>query len=128
MIFKSTYLFVLDNSSANEVMCIKVYNKKNIGNIGDKVLVVVKRSIVNIKLIGKIKPISKSDKVKAVIVHLKKKLNRKNGTFLKFDNNYCIMLNKDNFLIGTRILGPVPFELKFNSFGKRLLSLAPAIV
>lgn len=128
MVFKQTFLKVLDNSSATEVMCIQVYNKKKFGSLGDLILVTVKNIVINIKLKGKVKMLKKSDLVRGVVVHTKKKVNRENGISLSFDSNFCIMLNKENNLIGTRILGPVPLELLKYKFGRRLATIAPSII
>lgn len=118
MIQTQTMLLVADNSGAKKVMCIKVLggSKKKFANIGDLIKVSVKDVIPN----GKIK---KGEVLDAVIVRTKKGISRKDGSYLKFDNNAVVLLNNKGQPMGTRIFGPLTRELKSEKYMK-LISLA----
>lgn len=129
MIIKGTILNVLDNSAPVYVKCIHIYNKKEIGFYNDLILVVIKKSIQNLKINKRSKNnLLKGTLCKAIIVQLKRKLQRKDGSSIKFDNNSCIILNKQMVLAGTRIIGPVTYELNKNVLSQKLLTLAPLII
>lgn len=118
MIQTQTMLIVADNSGAKKVMCIKVLggSKKKFANIGDLIKVSVKDVIPN----GKIK---KGEVLDAVVVRTKKGISRKDGSFIKFDNNAVVLLNNKGQPLGTRIFGPLTRELKSEKYMK-LISLA----
>lgn len=118
MIQMQTMLLVADNSGAKKVMCIKVLGgaKKKFAYIGDLIKVSVKDVIPN----GKIK---KGEVLDAVIVRTKKGISRKDGSFIKFDNNAVVLLNNKGQPLGTRIFGPLTKELKSEKYMK-LISLA----
>lgn len=128
MIQKTTNLYVLDNTTPIFVRCIHVYNMKHIGKICDLILVSVKRSVQRVKQSRRIKFITQGSKILAVIVHCTKKNIRFDGTSLKFSKNRCILLSKQKAILGTRITGPLPFEmLKFKQYA-RAITLAPFLV
>ena len=113
---------VVDNSGAKEIVCIRVLGKgrNQLSNIGDIIIGVVKEAIPNT-------PLKKSDIVRAVIVRTKKGLKRKNGIYIRFDDNAAVIVNKENNPRGTRIFGPVARELRDKSFMK-IVSLAPEVI
>jgi len=119
MIQTETRLDVADNSGARSVMCIKVLggSRRRYATIGDIIVVSVKEAVPNSK-------VKKGDVMKAVIVRTKKEVNRKDGTYIRFDNNSAVLINNQNEPVGTRIFGPVARELRAKSFMK-IISLAP---
>ena len=122
MIRPQTILNVADNSGAKKLMCIRVlggsYNQT--ANIGDIIIGVVKQVTPNM-------PVKKSDKVRAVIVRTVKGVQRKNGTYIRFDDNAAVIINKDDNPRGTRVFGPVARELREQNFTK-IVSLAPEVL
>src|SRR6266705_5553936 len=119
MIQMRTTLDVADNSGARRVQCIKVLggSKRKYASIGDVIVVSVKEAIPNAK-------VKKGDVAKAVIVRTKKEIARADGSYIRFDGNSAVLINKDNEPIGTRIFGPVARELRARKFAK-IISLAP---
>src|SRR6201995_5159745 len=122
MIQTSTILDVADNSGAKKVMCIKVLggSKRKDASIGDVIVVSIREAIPQAK--GK-----KGDVAKAVIVRTKKEIRRADGSYIRFDGNSAVLINKDNEPIGTRSFGPVARELRAKRFMK-IISLAPAVL
>lgn len=122
MIQDYTRLEVADNSGAKEVMCIKVLggSKRRTANIGDIIVVSVKDAIPR----GKVQ---KGNKFRAVVVRTSKGVIRQDGSVIRFDKNACVLINKDNQPIGTRIFGPVTRELRNLNFMK-IISLAPEVL
>ena len=122
MIQDNTRLEVADNSGAKEVMCIKVLggSKRRTANIGDIIVVSVKDAIPR----GKVQ---KGNKFRAVVVRTKSGMIRPDGSVIRFDGNACVLINKDNQPIGTRIFGPVTRELRNLNFMK-IISLAPEVL
>jgi len=122
MIQPQTFLNVADNTGAKKIMCIRVLggSKKQSANIGDIVIGVVKDALPNM-------PFKKSDIVRAVIVRTRKGLQRENGTFIRFDENAAVLINKDGNPRGTRVFGPIARELRDKNFTK-IISLAPDVV
>ena len=118
MIQMQSRLFVADNSGAKKVMCIKVLggSKRRFANIGDLIKVSVKDVIPH----GKVK---KGEVLDAVIVRTKKGIGRSDGSFIKFDSNAVVLLDKKGQPIGTRIFGPITRELRSDKYMK-LISLA----
>jgi large subunit ribosomal protein L14 len=115
-------LDVADNSGARSVMCIKVLggSRRRYATIGDVIVVSVKDAVPNSK-------VKKGDVMKAVIVRTKKEINRKDGSYIRFDNNSAVLINNQNEPVGTRIFGPVARELRAKSFMK-IISLAPEVI
>lgn len=122
MIQAETRLDVADNSGARSVMCIKVLggSRRRYATIGDIIVVTVKDAVPNSK-------VKKGDVMKAVIVRTKKEINRKDGSYIRFDNNSAVLINNQNEPVGTRIFGPVARELRAKSFMK-IISLAPEVI
>ena len=122
MIQSESRLKVADNSGAKEVMCIKVLGgtRKRYATIGDVIVVSVKDAIPHTK-------VKKGDVYKAVIVRTKKEVRRKDGSYIRFDENAAVLLNNQLEPIGTRIFGPVARELRQKNFMK-IISLAPEVL
>ncbi|GIW58805.1 MAG: 50S ribosomal protein L14 [Candidatus Dojkabacteria bacterium] len=127
MIQRQSRLKVADNSGAKEVMVIQVLGRKKgmtfkkFGYVGDIVSCSVKRALPN----GSYK---KGDKVHAVVVRTKKEYRRKDGSWIRFDENAVAIIDKNSLQpVGTRVFGPVARELKDKGFNK-LISLAPEVL
>lgn len=122
MIQMTTELDVADNSGAKRVACIKVLggSKRRFASIGDVIVVAVKEAIPNAK-------VKKGDVARAVIVRTAKGIARQDGSYIKFDGNAAVLINKDLEPIGTRIFGPVARELRAKKFMK-IISLAPEVL
>ncbi|OJW73423.1 MAG: 50S ribosomal protein L14 [Candidatus Amoebophilus sp. 36-38] len=122
MIRQETRLTVADNSGAKEVQCIRVLGgtKKRYATIGDRIVVSVKSA----NPAGNIK---KGAVSKAVIVRTKKEVRRKDGSYIRFDDNAAVLLQNNDELRGTRISGPVARELREKEFMK-VVSLAPEVL
>jgi large subunit ribosomal protein L14 len=122
MIQQESRLAVADNSGAKEVLCIRVLggSKKRYARIGDKIIVSVKSAIPG----GNVK---KGDVSTAVVVRTKKEFRRKDGSYIRFDENAAVLLNNQDEPRGTRIFGPVARELREKQF-MRIVSLAPEVL
>ena len=122
MVQMQTVLDVADNSGAKKVMGIKVLggSKRKYASIGDVIVVSIREAIPQAK-------VKKGDVAKAVIVRTKKEIRRADGSYIRFDGNSAVLINKDNEPIGTRIFGPVARELRAKKFMK-IISLAPEVL
>ena len=122
MIQMQTRLKVADNSGAKEIMCIKVLggSKRKYATVGDVIVASVKSTIPDSN-------IKKGSVVKAVVVRTKKERRRADGTYIKFDENAAVLLNKNLEPIGTRVFGPVARELRQKGFLK-IVSMAPEVL
>ncbi len=122
MIQQESRLAVADNSGAKEVLCIRVLGgtKKRYASIGDQVIVTVKNALPS----GNIK---KGTVSKAVIVRTSKEIRRNDGSYIRFDDNACVILNNTGEMTGTRIFGPVARELRDKQYMK-IVSLAPEVL
>lgn len=122
MIQQESRLKVADNSGAREVSVIRVLggSKVKTGNIGDTVVVAVKKAIPN----GTVK---KGKVVKAVVVRSKFGLKREDGSYIKFDDNACVIIKDDKSPVGTRVFGPVARELRDKDYMK-IVSLAKEVL
>ena len=122
MIQMESVLNVADNSGAKRVKCVKVLggSKRKYASVGDIIVVSVKDAAPN----GKVK---KGQLTRAVIVRTKKEIRRRDGSYIRFDNNSAVLLNKDNEPVGSRIFGPVARELRAKQFMK-IVSLAPEVL
>lgn len=122
MIQQESRMKVADNSGAREVLTIKVLggSGRKTANIGDVVVCTVKKATPG----GVVK---KGDVVKAVVVRTKSGVRRKDGTYIKFDENACVIIRDDKSPRGTRIFGPVARELRDSNFMK-IISLAPEVL
>ncbi|MBM3453764.1 MAG: 50S ribosomal protein L14 [Bacteroidetes bacterium] len=122
MIQTESRLSVADNSGAKEVLCIRVLGgtRKRYASVGDKIVVAVKSAMPN----GAVK---KGAVAKAVVVRTKKEVRRQDGSYIRFDDNACVILNQTGEMRGTRIFGPVARELRENNYMK-IVSLAPEVL
>jgi large subunit ribosomal protein L14 len=122
MIQTSTVLDVADNSGAKKVYCIKVLggSRRRYASVGDVIIVSIREAMPNSK-------VKKGDVARAVIVRTAKEIARSDGSFIRFDENSAVLINKENEPIGTRIFGPVARELRAKRF-MRIVSLAPEVL
>ncbi|MDP4637096.1 MAG: 50S ribosomal protein L14 [Crocinitomicaceae bacterium] len=122
MIQTESRLSVADNSGAKEVLCIRVLGgtRRRYASVGDKIVVTVKSAMPN----GAVK---KGSVAKAVVVRTKKEVRRQDGSYIRFDDNACVILNQGGEMRGTRIFGPVARELRENNYMK-IVSLAPEVL
>ena len=122
MVQQESRLKVADNSGAKEVLCIRVLGgtKKRYASVGDKIVVSIKNAIPS----GNVKKGSVS---RAVVVRTKKEVRRKDGSYVRFEDNAAVLLNENNEPRGTRIFGPVARELREKQFMK-IVSLAPEVL
>ena len=122
MIQMQTMLNVADNSGARKVQCIKVLggSKRRYAGLGDVIICSVKEASPN----GSVK---KGEVVRCVVVRVKKQIRRKDGSYIRFDENAAVLIDKDKNPVGTRIFGPVARELREKDFMK-IISLAPEVL
>ncbi len=122
MIQMTSVLDVADNSGAKQIYCIKVLggSRRRYASIGDVIIVSIREAIPGAK-------VKKGEVARAVIVRTKKELARSDGSFIKFDGNSAVLINKENEPLGTRIFGPVARELRSKRFMK-IISLAPEVL
>ena len=122
MVQTTSTLDVADNSGAKKVMCIRVLGgtRRKYASLGDVIVVSIKEAIPNSK-------VKKGDVAKAVIVRTKKEVSRQDGSYIRFDTNSAVLVDKDNEPVGTRIFGPVARELRAKKFMK-IISLAPEVI
>ena len=122
MIQMQTILDVADNSGAKKVMCIKVLggSKRKYASLGDVIVVSVREAIPQAK-------VKKGEVERAVIVRTKREVARPDGSYIRFDGNSAVLINKDLEPVGTRIFGPVARELRARKFMK-IISLAPEVL
>ena len=121
MIQQESRLAVADNSGAKEVLCIRVLGgtKKRYATIGDRIVVTVKSSLPSTDM-------KKGTVTKAVVVRTKKEIRRADGSYIRFDENACVLLNQAGEMRGTRIFGPVARELRDGYM--KIVSLAPEVL
>ncbi len=122
MIQQYTRLSVADNTGAKRVMCILVPGgtKRKYASVGDKIVVSVKSAIPG-------SAIKKGEVSKAVVVRTRKEIRRKDGSYIRFDENAAVLINDQDEPKGTRIFGPVARELREKQFMK-IVSLAPEVL
>lgn len=122
MVQQESRLKVADNSGAREVLCIRVLggSGRRYASVGDKIVVSVKDALPG----GAMK---KGAVSKAVAVRVKKEVRRPDGSYIRFDENSCVLLNASDEPRGTRIFGPVARELRDKQFMK-IVSLAPEVL
>jgi large subunit ribosomal protein L14 len=122
MVQQESRLNVADNSGAKKVLCIRVLGgtKRRYASVGDKIICAVKSADPN----GSIK---KGDVVTAVVVRTRKEIRRKDGSYIRFDDNAAVIINPEGEPKGTRIFGPVARELREKQFMK-IVSLAPEVL
>lgn len=121
MIQNESYLVAADNSGAKVLRVIRVLggSHKQFGSIGDIIVCSVREAVPNTD-------IKKGDVVKAVVVRTKKEIRRPDGSYIRFDDNAAVVLDKFNQPKGTRVFGPVARELREKGFMK-IVSLAPEV-
>lgn len=121
MIQQESRLRVADNSGAKEVLCIRVLGgtSKKYATIGDTIVVAVKSALPS----GEIK---KGAVSKAIVVRTKKEISRPDGSYIRFDDNACVLLNNAGEIRGSRIFGPVARELRTTNM--KIISLAPEVL
>lgn len=122
MIQQESRLNVADNSGAKEVLCIRVLGgtRKKYASIGEQI-------VVSIKSANPASNLKKGTVSRAVVVRTKKEVRRKDGSYIRFEDNAAVLLNNSGELRGTRILGPVARELREKKFMK-VVSLAPEVL
>ena len=121
MIQAETRLVVADNSGAKECMCIRVLGgtRRRYASVGDVIVVAIKNVIPS-------SDIKKGAVSKALIVRTKKQVRRADGSYIRFDDNACVLLNNADELRGSRIFGPVARELR--AVNMKVVSLAPEVL
>ena len=122
MIQMRTILEVADNSGAKRVQCIKVLggSRRRYASLGDVIVVSIKEALPGTK-------VKKGDVAHAVVVRVKVQTGRPDGSYIRFDENSAVLVNKEREPIGTRIFGPVARELRAKKFMK-IISLAPEVL
>ena len=122
MIQQESRLNVADNTGAKEILCIRVLGgtRRKYARVGDVIVVTVKKSIPG----GSLK---KGQISKAVIVRTRKEIRRKDGSYIRFDDNAAVLIDNQLEPTGTRVFGPVGRELREKKFMK-ILSLAPEVL
>ena len=122
MVQQESRLKVADNTGAKEVLTIRVLGgtKRRYASVGDKIVVTVKEATPN----GSVK---KGQVSTAVVVRTKKEVRRPDGSYIRFDENACVLLDAQGEMRGTRVFGPVARELRDRQFMK-IISLAPEVL
>ncbi len=121
MIQTESRLTVADNSGAREVLCIRVLGGtgRRYASVGDQIVVTVKNAIPSSDM-------KKGTVSRAVVVRTKKEIRRQDGSYIRFDDNACVLLTNAGELRGTRIFGPVARELRATNM--KIVSLAPEVL
>ena len=121
MLGQESELDVADNSGAKRIRVIRVLKaNSNLATLGDTVVATVKDAMPNM-------PVKKSDVIKAVVVRIKKRKKRKDGSWISFDQNACVLIDKDGNPRGSRVFGPISRELREKGYMK-IISLAQEVV
>ncbi|OUV57326.1 MAG: 50S ribosomal protein L14 [Flavobacteriales bacterium TMED113] len=122
MLQQESKLIVADNTGAKKALCIRVLGgtKRRYASLGDKIVVTVKEATPS----GSVK---KGQVTTAVVVRSKKEIRRKDGSYIRFDDNACVLLDTNNEMRGTRVFGPVARELRDKQYMK-IISLAPEVL
>ena len=121
MIQQESRLTVADNSGAKEVLCIRVLGgtRRRYASVGDVIVVSIKSVIPS-------SDVKKGTVTRAIIVRTRKELRRADGSYIRFDDNACVLLNSAGEIRGSRIFGPVARELR--SVNMKIVSLAPEVL
>ena len=121
MIQQESRLVVTDNSGARECLCIRVLGvtRRRYASVGDVIVVAIKNVIPS-------SDIKKGAVTKAIIVRTKKEIRRADGSYIRFDDNACVLLNASGEIRGSRIFGPVARELRATNM--KIVSLAPEVL
>lgn len=122
MIHEETQLIVADNTGAKRVKCFRVLGgtRRRYATVGDIIVVSVKTATPTSR-------IKKGTVSKAVVVRVKKEVRRKDGSYIRFDENACVLLDDNLEMVGNRIFGPVARELREKKYMK-IVSLAPEVL
>ena len=122
MIQQESMLKIADNTGAKRALCIRVLggSRRRYARVGDRVVVTIKDAIPNA-------PVKKGEIAEAVIVRTAKEMRRRDGTYIRFDDNAAVLINPQGEPRGTRIFGPVGRELREKRF-MRIVSLAPEVL
>ena len=122
MIQQETRLRVADNTGAKEILCFKVLggSRRKYASIGDQIVITVKKALPG----GMVK---KGEVHRAVVVRTKKEVRRQDGSYIRFDDNACVLLDTTDQMRGTRVFGPVARELRDKQYMK-IVSLAPEVL
>ena len=122
MIQQETRLNVADNTGAKQALCIKVLggSRKRYAKTGDLIVITVKKALPGSN-------VKKGEVHKAVVVRTRKERKRKDGSYIRFDDNAAVLVNENKEPKGTRVFGPVARELREKKFMK-ILSLAPEVI
>lgn len=121
MIQQESRLTVADNSGAREALCIRVLGgtKRRYASVGDVIVVAIKNVIPS-------SDVKKGAVTKAIVVRTKKEIRRADGSYIRFDDNACVLLNAGGDIRGSRIFGPVARELRATNM--KIVSLAPEVL
>jgi len=121
MVREETRLNVADNTGAKKVLCIRIYRgtRRKYARVDDVIKVTVKSALPG--------TIKKGTLSRAVIVRTKKEIRRKDGSYIRFDDNAAVLIDQQNEPVGTRIFGPVARELREKQYMK-IVSLAPEVI
>ena len=121
MIQTETRLTVADNSGAKEVLCMRILSgtRKRYATLGDTIVVAVKSTIPS-------SDVKKGSVSKAIVVRTKKEVRRQDGSYIRFDDNACVLINGAGELRGSRIFGPVAREIR--NANMKIVSLAPEVL
>ena len=122
MIQQESVLKIADNTGAKKALCIRVLggSRRRYGRVGDVIVATVKDAIPNAG-------VKKGDVVRAVIVRTAKEMRRRDGSYIRFDENAAVLINQNGEPKGTRIFGPVGRELREKKYMK-IVSLAPEVL
>ena len=122
MIQQESMLKIADNTGAKRALCIRVLggSRRRYARIGDRVIVTIKDAVPNA-------PVKKGEVMEAVIVRTAKEMRRRDGTYIRFDDNAAVLINAQKEPRGTRIFGPVGRELREKRY-MRIVSLAPEVL
>ena len=122
MIQQESILRIVDNTGAKSALCIRVLggSKRRYARVGDVIVVTVKVAIPNAS-------VKKGDVAKAVVVRTSKEMRRRDGSYIRFDDNAAVLINPNGEPLGTRIFGPVGRELRERKYMK-IVSLAPEVL
>lgn len=121
MIQQESRLVVADNSGAKEALCIRVLGgtRRRYASVGDIIVVAIKSTIPS-------SDVKKGAVTKAIVVRTRKEVRRKDGSYIRFDDNACVLLNASGEIRGSRIFGPVARELRATNM--KIVSLAPEVL
>ena len=122
MVQQESLLNVADNTGAKKVLCIRVLGgtKRRYASLGDKV-------VVSVKAVSPNGTVKKKQVTTAVIVRTKKEVKRRDGSYIRFDDNACVLLDANGEMRGTRVFGPVARELRDKN-NMKIISLAPEVL